>query len=88
MEFRGPLPPLATSSVTHGLNFRNYLAFQDNATFLRGEKILKDIFYIQWNFGVKWALGGEIEKVAANLKQVAGRDERQRLLTGRFALKR
>jgi hypothetical protein len=53
-----------------------------NATFLRGEKILQNIFSIDWSFGVGWALAGHMDRVAANIKRVAGRGERHRLLTG------
>jgi hypothetical protein len=55
---------------------------QDNATFLRGEQILNDIFNIEWSFGVGLAKQGELGRVAENLKRVLGRSERIRLLTG------
>ena len=35
-----------------------------NATFLRGEKIVRDIFSIEWSFGVGWAQAGEFDKVS------------------------
>lgn len=61
---------------------RRFGSLQANETFLRGEEILRNVFSIEWSFGVGWALAGEIEKVAANVKRMQGRDERHRRLTG------